>query len=144
MSERLKAFTKAAAKWWADLLREQVPPIHNVGTKDPDAALLGTRMTVYSAKYTEPIPPEKIDEFEARLADAIEQWMAEDNYVAFGTDYQPDKKFNEVIQACGLDLDFVLPAKTMMFINKGQVKVRKGYGSPIELVYSAGDYEEAK
>lgn len=129
---------RLGAKWWADLLRNSEHPHSDVGDRSLNTALIFIQQPPRFA-------PEQIDSFEAALIDVLTRVYIngekygrnKDRYSpgrGFGTDYHPGEILEEAASAAGIDLYDCLPAKTIMWLNDGAVRVKRGYGAPVVAV----------
>lgn len=136
----------AAAKWWANQLRE-LPSFDN-GSKDLGSQMAAFTMNMVRLSIPE-LPEEKIATFEQVLAEGMElvieshsedwrpgqpKWGCFRRH--FGTDYQPDRVLEQAALAAGIDLSFRAPIKTRMWINPGSVMVVCGHGMPAQEVFT--------
>lgn len=136
---------KAAARWWADCLREL--PAHDVGDENLNIHLL------FASLSTGSVPPEKADRFEAALVEHLPAFLrahAWDEAVLKGepcwggygrilcTDYGPQGLLAEVAAAVGITGAMLrFPSKTVMWVNPGEVQVARGYRAPPVTIYPA-------
>lgn len=143
----------AAAKWWADLLREHARggiPRYDNNDPSTEGGMAMALMTVRAAN-TPGIEPEQIDAFEAALATAMMGYVyrPEDRPDLFtdptpprpdsarwgiygqgqpGVDYGPDTILCDALDAAGIaHAASLLPWKTMMSIAPGSLTVRHVY-----------------
>mgnify|MGYP001559346407 CR=1 FL=1 len=114
----------AAAKWWADKLRG--PVIHDNGERMQSAMMTALQPDV-------PVPDEKIDEFDYFLGTALSE--TDYNHITVGVDYGPDRILSEAAEKAGINLEFRLPIKTMMWITPEKVSVSEGYRAPEVQIY---------
>ena len=130
----------AAAKWWGEQLRSGNPG--TAGDPHVDGMLSWARSAA-GAKHA--CPDEKITNFETALARRIEAEISrratEDPrsgkpewswYVTLSVDYGPDMDLGEAARTAGIsdgNPSLVFPVKTCMWIDRGRVKVRAGYGA---------------
>lgn len=124
-----EAAVAAAAKWWADKYRSPVVIMNN---GEPIASALGT-----SLANSEPhANAGQADAFQGLLHVAIAVHLAktEDSHMYLGVDYHPDRTLTEACEAAGVSLRR-LPWKTSMFIDRGVVKVREGYGADSRQIF---------
>ena len=146
MTEKPYPEVTIAAKWWADQLRKNV--VHNdAGDGDLNMALAWGY-----ARLRKPFTSEQIDAFEQALVLGIQEncdkegWD-ESNPIwggymrAIGVDYHPDMILDAAGQSAGIDVDWQLPVKTVMWINPGSVTVRNGYGAEVKALYPVEEGE---
>lgn len=125
---------KVAAKWWTDQLRntkhDNGEPSHNFLMK-------------MAQKTMKPIPENKIQIFEKRLADQISARIEKffETYRTFTimTDYGPDVVLDKAAEYSGFQPDMRFPVKTVMLIQKGEVKVARGYAADFETIWKEGE-----
>jgi hypothetical protein len=108
--------SKAAAKWWADQLRDGVQHI-DAGT---DPAVLTAR--VIAKAVSAAITDISIDTFEKNLARRIE--AMEPGFVGkrLSVDYDPDRVLAAAARSAGLGPETPFPWKTSMTITPGKVE----------------------
>lgn len=136
---------RTAARWWANQLGPDSPARNGDATNE---------MFALAAKTTQTPPtPEQVETFRAHLEQGIiamlrDPFKAWDKAVAegpqwgsglrtIGVDYGPDPILGDALEAAGIPArkgTLLLPLKTVMWVNPGQVKVGLGYNAaPIEL-----------
>ena len=122
---------KIAAKWWADRLRHGAKLDH--GARSPDdfvAPLLGTYLQKRAAKDR---TPEQIQGFEDALYEELKAHELLPITYITGIDYHPPDIFLRAADKAGIKLGgYCLPWKTHMYYINGVVKVKHGYGAPLE------------
>lgn len=121
---------RAAAKWWADQLRQS--PIHNNGEGEQSIFLTYAASLLY-----QPLDTDAIQTFEDRLTEHIARRIERNEHVMLSTDYDPDYELRQVAAAAGVDLGMRLPVKTLMSIYRGVAKVSAGYHAPTVQIYPA-------
>lgn len=127
-----------AVEWWSNELQ-------NNTKQDAGDSEVNLFMKVFATRK-EYLTQEQIEVFEKELGSLLvsrcqENWR-EDNpswcsyHRAFGVDYHPDKILQDALKKAGINPENTrLPIKTVMWINPGQVSVRKGYGVEIEDIF---------
>jgi hypothetical protein len=141
---------RTAARWWADHLGPDST------ARNGDAM---NEMFALAAKSTQAQPdPDQVEAFRAHLEQGIiamlrKPFNAWEKAVAdgprwgaslrtIGVDYGPDAILGDALEAAGIPArrgTLLLPLKTTMWVNPGQVKVGLGYNAPpveLELVGS--------
>lgn len=123
---------EAAAKWWADQLRNETP--HQAG--EPALSAMINKVTMMS---TNPVEDNQAARFEAKLTELIQQSIDEreanggwypgyTQAVFLATDYHPDDRLAAAAHA-GLIPHLRLPMKTLMRIEKDVVMVMPGHAA---------------
>lgn len=136
MSENMETEFKVAAKWWADLLRQGHVKQDN-GESDPMAQGLAH---LASSLAHQKVTAAKVDQFEELLFQILSEKSLSSHRrgLGWGTDYHPDSMLSEACEGAGLGDGFMLlPIKTRCFTEPGLVRVRYGYGAPLETIFSA-------
>lgn len=126
---------RAAAKWWADTLRQ--PVHHDNGEVDQSAYAT-------AAANEEPRPtPHQADQFERLLARELQRRWDEGRtrswaMLKVSVDYHAPKFLCRCLTDAGFP-DFndmlVFPIKTCMWIEKGRVRVSCGYGARSQVIF---------
>ena len=110
-----------AAKWWADFLRNPGPM--NNGDDSPTGDMMRVMMTLLQDEIVNQFSKEQIDIFEKHLADSIitndSDWL--------NVDYHPCLTLSDAATKAGIDVDFILPVKTSMWIEGDKITVSIGY-----------------
>ena len=134
MKQKLKLndeSARTAAKWWADRLREGAKLDHGPRSLTDFVAVgLGRSIQEAAAKgRTE----EQIQRFEDALYEELKvHELLPITYIT-GIDYHPVDIFLRAANKAGIKLSAsCLPWKTHMYYINGVVKVRYGYGAPLE------------
>lgn len=133
---------RTAARWWAD----QLTADGDVRTGDA----MNEAFAMYARSKQTPPTPEQVEAFRGHLelnviAMLREPFRAWDKAVAEGpqwgsalrtiaVDYGPDPVLADALAAAGLPrrAGLLLPMKTVMWVNPGQVKVAAGHGQAEE------------
>jgi hypothetical protein len=124
---------RAAAKWWADVLRN--PGVPDNGDK-PEAGGLTAMLAVLSQQPR--AEPAKYEAFqvalEARIAGSLEAcgscWL--------GVDYHPDALLQGAANDVGIRAGMGdWPWKTSMDVKPDRVRVAKGYQAEFKTIYPA-------
>lgn len=119
---------KAAAAWWRKAVER---PKFDNGDSSAQGGLAAGLATLNSRKRAP--TPEQLDTFEARLA-----WVLEHDFTDWilSVDYGPDPTLAETAVVAGI-ADDRFPWKTTMWVDRerGTLRVRHGYGAPIETIY---------
>lgn len=108
---------KAAAKWWADKLRQS--PEHDNG----DAVANAIAKAYFSSP--DPLPEERISAFQ----DALENLIIADRPEWVDADYHPDEILESAALQAGIKLGNRLPIKSITYIETG--RARQGYGGKV-------------
>lgn len=128
------------AKWWADKLRTGFMPNNGSAEEDGTVANIAANnpgsfvANLFSRTADEEqCTSERIDVFEAALAQGIEGLLAEGGSPygsTFGVDYHPDPILADALVAADIKESMTtLPWKTHMRVLPGSVKVGDGYGA---------------
>jgi hypothetical protein len=137
MDERKKEMNQemanAAAKWWADKLRNGCH-FDNGDSSETGAVsmLLGLML---ADTLAEKRTPEQVDAFEVALAQSIAQLDVWQECMGFGVDYHPDRILSDAANAAGIVVDGALPWKTHMNFMDGKATVREGYGALPQVIF---------
>ena len=137
----IKEEIKVAAKWWADQLRQS--PRHDNG----DAFQSGLA-TLLASQVGHP-SEEQIARFERELAEllSVQDAFQGDSWIpsrpewasyarCIGCDYHPDRVISDALRKAGIEsFSLLLPFKTVMQINPGEVNVAYGYGAPFKTIW---------
>ncbi len=142
-----QTISKAAqvgAKWWADRLRTGFEPdngsvdeegtVANIKANNPNPFVAG----LFSRTADEEqCTPERIDAFEAALAEGIQEMLDQEFQSSygntFGVDYHADPILSKALAKAGIRESMTtLPWKTHMKVFGGQVTVGAGYGAAWE------------
>ena len=121
----MSAEIACAAKWWADCLRGTTA--HNIGDDDGMASMM---MTLIGARQPY-VGNESVERFERAAIDWMTECAAKQSepWITLSTDYGPDWELSEICQIAGINPGMQFPAKTMMSVRPGSVKVSRGYGA---------------
>jgi hypothetical protein len=128
-----------AAAWWANEIR-------TLSKQDIGANELTMFYTLLqpSKAAREGITEEQLTVFRDTLHEAaavafLKSWYPNEpkrGLRVLSVDYHPEGPLETALDAAGIDEDF-LPKKTLMWVDPGLVRVRRGYGAPIEEIYNA-------
>jgi len=118
---------KRAAKWWADFLRRPVPP-DNGDRSEIGIMTLGLGSMLQDTLMAK-FPADGADKFEAALVSILTE--IDRPMVTLDVDYHPDYTLNQAAERAGVDVDWLLPLKSVMWISGDEIRVAQGYGSPI-------------
>ncbi len=128
-----KKTAKRAAKWWSDHLRHGAPMDN--GDTSPNGPMTMMLGTLVQDRMRSQITPEAIDRFEQELAEIIVEEAGEYTFMHIGVDYHPDGVLAQAANRARIDVDFALPWKTSMWIEKDRITVSLGYrGLVTELI----------
>ena len=122
-----------AAKWWADKLRYGTT--HDNGDNQQSFMM---NLFLALAKKKEGFD-EKIDEFESKLAELIDEELERRWSVYLRVDYHPEGLLYEAAQAVNIDVEYKLPVKTSMQVTKEEIQVAEGYGKEFTKLFPSGD-----
>lgn len=128
---------RAAAKWWADQLRDQQPS--TAGDFMIDA------MMAWAGKSEPKVDDEQADRFEGALRVQVSGLFAnkplDKRYPEIlDVDYDPDRHLRSALLSAGLGRGLCpLPIKTLMWITPDEVRVRRGYGAAEQVVWAANE-----
>ncbi len=134
---------EVATTWWADQLR-QVP-------KHDNGDLMHNALAAWASERTRRVITE--DQIERFRTELVERWVKRNtgnwrpgapgwgsSLRVLATDYAPAGELAEALEAAEITQgNLVLPIKTMMWIDPGEVKVSCGYGAGIETLYNNQD-----
>jgi hypothetical protein len=130
---------RTAARWWADQLSPQSEARNGDATSE---------MFALAAKAAQAQPTlEQVEIFRAHLEAAIVPYLHSHAWAeavadnpqrgsalrTIGVDYGPDAILGDALEAAGIPArkgTLLLPIKTVMWVNPGQVKVGLGYNAP--------------
>lgn len=120
---------RAAAKWWADQLRNGTTML--TGSKEHDSLLQMKHSMI--PKLDEDI----IQKFEECLKIEIneQRQFSDKSEFSLWTDYGASTYLRTAAEKSGFDPAGRFPVKTTMFITNSYVEVSRGYGQPFELIY---------
>jgi hypothetical protein len=138
----IKPEITAAARWWANQIRQGIPT-HNNGD-----AFQSAMARIATSLVTDTPSREQIDTFESALIRGISEapgfsgddWRPEQPMWGgarriLATDYDPEPLLEEALKAARIS-DLLLPIKTIMWVDPGSVKVSRGYGAASETIYA--------
>ena len=77
--------------------------------------------------------------YEAAAVAFLKSWRPDNPHWGLrvlDVDYYPQEPLRTALEAAGIHQSF-LPKKTLMWVDPGLVRVRRGYGAPIEEIYNA-------
>jgi len=126
-----------AAKWWTDLLREGQQPHTDTGDSFLSFVFSATQDAPHFTEWA-------LAQFEANLVQVLREAFVQKKVIrgenfsifrGFGTDYQPGPLLLEAADRSQIDIRSCLPGKTVMWIRPGSVRVKQGYGAPIDDLY---------
>jgi len=113
---------KIAAKWWADQLRG--------GTKQ-DNGEKNQLVNVLAIYLGNGVGTTLADEFGSVLLRMMEEQKVDSFTLA--TDYHPEGLLRKAAEEVGIDCTCgPFPMKTVMWVERTKVKVKHGYGAPIQ------------
>jgi hypothetical protein len=129
---------QAAVSWWANKLSSC--KFDTLGSTRQDPQNHRVEMAEMLAQMNKrSCSQEQIDLFQQNLAEEIRAALANrsDQYsFAVGVDYHPDAILSDALRAAGIQENMSTPPwKTMMWIEKGKVAVRYGYGAEIQVIF---------
>ena len=116
-----KRVAETAAHWWADFLRHAGP------MDNGELGMVAIMGKMAQKQALAGITPEQADVFEACLVAVLEPLS--ERYTTVGVDYHPDGILQDAAKRAGIDVDYALPWKTMMWIESGKISVAVGYGA---------------
>jgi hypothetical protein len=143
-TEVMNKEAEVAAKWWADILKQE--DIHDNG--EP----IGSYLANLGLSNLKPLSDEVVNNFRSALVTWLDEAI-EDNKCA-GNWRESEPRFCSYFRAGWLNIDynvhgilknlalsvgipekelmFRFPIKTIMWVNPGEVEVRHGYGAGVE------------
>ena len=125
-------YYEIAAKWWANKIRNVCPGNFNNGDESSTGGIMMmmAMMNAMNSKVTD----ESINSFEKRLAENIREYVEARGSLTISCDYGPDTLLNEIAKETAIPTNR-FPFKTIMWINKGNVSVRAGYGASEKVIF---------
>jgi hypothetical protein len=122
---------KIAVDWWADVLHTCKQS--GLSTEErKNASNRGYEFAEMLMQLNKPqINDEQVYKFSSYLIDYLSSFKGD--YICLSVDYDPDLILQQALDAGNIqNVIGVLPIKTIMWLDKGEVQVRYGYGAPIE------------
>lgn len=127
----LKTAIQAAAKWWADTIAG--PPKFDNGDRS-DAGFMSMGLASLLADK-QPKPTEaQLASFQRELAEYIETSLQSGRMFDLFCDYGPGRDLAEIGLRNGIS-DALFPWKTCMWVYRGHVSVRHGYGAETQRIF---------
>ncbi len=126
-------YYQAAARWWADIVRNVKPDYFSVVEEESELrrAIMETRLS----KAIEATPTdEMIDRFEMRLSEHIRDWGKRCKVMRISVGDYTDSNLKMIAEETGISLDR-FPSKITMWIEKGNVSASIGVPVPTEIVF---------
>ena len=130
MNKLDEKIARAAAKWWADLLRRGAKLDHGDNSAiGRSTVALGKSVQIKAAVGR---TDEQVQVFEDALCEELMKAKRFPASYVIGVDYNPHSMFLTAAAKAGINLGgCVLPWKTHMYYFDGKLKVRYGYGAPM-------------
>lgn len=125
-------YNKVAAKWWAEKLRNLNPKNFDNGDKSGTGFLT----MLLATKIASNVKPsaEKVEWFEEKLAEVIEEYIQENGSLKLSVDYQPDAVLSRAAIETGINLN-VFPWKTTMWVERNSITVSDGYCAETRCIF---------